>query len=234
MLFAGILTPLLKGLQLITGSELATGTWAWFVAESQELFVLFTITALIVVSVMIFSMEYQYSTASYIFTSSISRLRIYIAKMTALLLMICLMFSTAFVAQILFGSLLLPERISKSLLNHLFLSTLWFIFSYFLLSFFMVIIPILTRQFTVSAGVLLSILVLTFPIHYWMYIPYANPFLTPTVVTAKMLNTDGYLFGSYYSGISINLAGIILYLVLLSSVSLTIGIIRFKKMDAIS
>ena len=234
MLIAGIIAPLIKGLQFIAKNEGSVGTWNWFLSESQEMFAFCTITALIVASAVIFSMEYQYGMASYVFTLPASRAKIYVAKLAALLLMICLMFASAFLSQLLLGSLLFPEPISKPMFLKMIWSVLWYIFSYFLLSIVMVTVPILTKRFNISAGILLGYTLITFPIHYYLNNPYINPFLTPATVAAKIYNTEGYFFGSYYKGVTIDLVGLYLFLVLLAVILFAVGIICFKKTDVVS
>lgn len=233
MLLAGIFPPLIHAAQYATTTPAAADGWMFLLAENQELFAFCTLTAVLLAAIMIFSMEYQYGTASYIFTSATSRVKIYIGKLAALLLMICLMFAVSTAAQLLIGFAMLGSSIPPMLMTELLFCTVWYICAYFLLAVLAAMVVALTKRFVISAGILFGYLILSFPVHYFGYNPYVSPFLTPAVVASKIYDTGGYLFGNYYRGVAINIVDLTGFLVMLAIAAFAVGIVYYKKSDAI-
>jgi hypothetical protein len=128
--------------------------------------------------------------------------------------------------------MVVPEPISEVMLSMWLLSTGWNIASYFLLSILVSTVAILTRGFLISTAVVYGYLILTFPIHYYLHNPYINPLLSSVVAVAKIYGSDGYLFGSYYPNIPVNILGIAFFLIVLALMFMIVSIIYYKKSDA--
>lgn len=229
---ASFLPAMVRYLQYAFGRNGDTVSWEWFLASGQEITVFVMLTAVVLVSAFIFSMEYQYNTASYIFTSDVSRADIFISKQGSLLVIIAFLFAVSACSELLFGSIALRTALPKVLLLKFMEATVWYIFAYFLLSTAVSMLTVLMKRFAVSAAVVLGYLILVFPFHLKNNL-YICPFMTPTVVAAKLLDSDNYIFSSYYKGVTVNSAGAAVFLGILAVVSLTVGMLYYKKSDAI-
>jgi hypothetical protein len=94
-------------------------------------------------------------------------------------------------------------------------------------------VAIITRGFLISAALVYGYLVLTFPIHYYLHNPYINPLLSSVAAVAKIYDSDGYLFGSYYPNIQVNILGIAFFLIALALLFMIVSILYYRKSDAI-
>jgi ABC-type transport system involved in multi-copper enzyme maturation permease subunit len=226
--------PIIKAIQYATPETLVgNGEWSGFLSISQEINMFITLTVMIIVSAFIFSMEVQYDTASYLFTTTTPRVQIYIAKILSLLLQVSGMLFVNALAQLILGFLVVPKPISEEMLSMWLLSTAWNIASYFLLSILVSTVAIITRGFLISTAVVYGYLVLTFPIHYYLHNPYINPLMSSVVAVAKIYRSDGYLFGSYYPNVQVNILGIALFLIALALIFMMVSIMYYRKSDAI-
>jgi ABC-type transport system involved in multi-copper enzyme maturation permease subunit len=234
ILLGGIVPPVIKAIQYATPQTLiGNGEWSGFLSLYQETNMGITLTVMIIASAFIFSMEYQYETASYILTTTTPRVQIYVAKILSLLLQVSAMLVVNALAQLLFGSMVVPVPISEEMLSMWLLSTGWNIASYFLLSILVSTIAIITRRFIISTAVVYGYMILTFPFHYFLHNPYINPLLSPVIVAAKIYDSSGYIFGSYYPDIPVNTSAIALLLVALALIFMIVSIIYYKKSDPI-
>jgi ABC-type transport system involved in multi-copper enzyme maturation permease subunit len=234
ILLGGFVPPIIKAIQYATPQTLiGNGKWSGFLSTNQEINMFITLTVMIIASAFIFSMEYQYDTASYIFTTTTSRVQIYIAKILSLLLQVSGMLFVNALAQLLLGFMVVPEPISEMMLSMWLLSTGWNISSYFLLSILVSTVAIITRRFIISTAVVYGYMVITFPIHYFLHNPYINPLMSSVVVVAKIYNSNGYIFGSYYPNIQVNILDIVLLLIALALIFMIVSIIYYKKSDPI-
>jgi ABC-type transport system involved in multi-copper enzyme maturation permease subunit len=230
----GFLPPILKAIQYATPeTRVGNGEWSGFLSISQEINMFITLTVMIIVSAFIFSMEYQYDTASYLLTTTTSRAQIYFAKILSLLLQVSGMILVNAVAQLILGFLVVPAPISEGMISMWLLSTGWNIASYFLLSILVSTVAIITRGFLISTALVYGYLVLTFPIHYYLHNSYINPLLSSVVAVAKIYGSDGYLFGSYYPNIQVNILGIAFFLMALALLFMIVSIMYYRKSDAI-
>jgi len=229
---ASFLPAMIKYLQFAFGKNQATASWELFIASGQELMIFSMLTVVVLVSIFVFSMEYQYNTASYVFTSRISKVNLFIAKMISLLAIIASLFVVLAFSQLLFGFLALMVGLSWTLFFKFILVLAWHIFSYFLVSAMVVLVAVFTKRFVISAVVVLGYLMLVFPFHFTN--PYVCPFMIPTVIAAKIYGTNNYFLTDYYKNVSTNsiYAAVFLF-VALAIVSLIIGTICYKKSDTI-
>lgn len=229
---ASFLPAMVKYLQLIFGKRQANISWELFLASGQELMVLGMLTAVIFVSSFVFSMEYQYNTASYIFTSNISKVNIYVAKLISLLAIIASLFVISAFSQLLFGFLAIKVGLSWTLFFKFIKVIVWSIFSYFLVCAIVVMISVLIKKFVLSAVVILSYIIMVFPFHYSN--PYICPFMLPTVIAAKLYGSSNYIFTGYYKDVSnANIYAAVFTFFALAIASLTLGLICYKRSDAI-
>lgn len=234
ILLGGFVPPVIKAIQYaIPQTLIGNGEWSGFLSLYQETNMGITLTVMIIASAFIFSMEYQYETASYILTTTTPRVQIYIAKILSLLLQVSGMLVVNALAQLLLGSMVVPSPISEEMLFMWLLSTGWNIASYFLLSILVSTIAIITRRFIISTAVVYGYMILTFPFHYFLHNPYINPLMSPVIVAAKIYESNGYIFGSYYPDIPVNISAIALLLVALALVFMIVSITYYKKSDPI-
>jgi len=231
-IIACLIPALIKYLQYAFGGKGANTGWVGFLSTGQELMVLCVLTAIILVSCFIFSMEYQYNTASYIFTSSTSKVYIYIAKLVLLFAMIALFFLVSSISQLLFGYLAISEGFSGSLFAKFIEVNVWYIFAYFLLSTIIVMVAATIKRFVLSVVIIYGYYMLVFPFHLKGN-PYINPFMTPFIVAAKIFDSNDYIFTDYYKDISISITALAAFLAVLAVISLAVGILCYKKMDAV-
>lgn len=231
-IIASIIPAMVKYLQYVLEKKHDTVSWKWFLASHQEFTVLIMLMIVVLISSFVISMEYQYNTAPYIFTSGVSKTSIFIAKIIAVLAIIVCMFAASVISELLFGYLTLKSGLPLILLIKLMQVTVWYIFSYFLLSIIVVMLTVLTKRFVVSAVVVLGYIIMSFPFHLKNNI-YICPFMTPTAVAAKLYNSNNYIFTNYYSNVSVNNISAAIFITVLAIVSFVIGIICYKKQDAI-
>lgn len=231
-IIASFLPAMVKYLQFAFGKNLEAVSFEWFLASGEELMVLSMLTVVILVSNFIFTMEYQYNTTSYIFTSSTSKAKIFIAKIISLLAIIAFLFVISAFSQILFGYLALKSALPWLLFLKFIKVIVWYIFSYFLLSVMVVMLSVLIKKFILSSVVVLGYIIMVLPFHLKNNL-YICPFMTPTVVAAKLYGSSNYIFTNYYKDVSINNSGAVAFLVVLAIVSLIIGMSYYIKQDAI-
>lgn len=230
---ASLLPAMVKYLQFVFGKSQAETSWELFLASGQEIMFLGMLTAVVFVSSFVFSMEYQYNTASYVFTSSISKVNIFIAKMITLLGIIAILFIVLALSQLLFGFLALKVGLSWPLFFKFIMVIAWYIFSYFLVSAMVVLVSVLIKRFVISAVVVMSYLLLVFPYHAKNN-PYICPLMTPTVVASKIYDTSNYIFTDYFKDVPTNnIYAAVLLLVALAIASLILGLICYKRSDSL-
>jgi ABC-type transport system involved in multi-copper enzyme maturation permease subunit len=230
---ASIIPAIVKCLQYAFNKSENADAWKQFLGSGQEFMVLAMLTIVILVSSFIFSMEYQYKTSSYIFTSSTSKTNIFTAKLISTFAIIALLFIVSACSQLLFGYLVLKKGLSTTLLFKLAKVTLWYIVSYFLISTVVSMLSVLTKRFTVCTVAILGYIILVFPFHLKNNL-YVCPFMNPIVVAAKIYGSNNYIFTNYYKDVSVSNINTILFISILAIVSLIIGIIAYKKQDAIN
>jgi ABC-2 type transport system permease protein len=230
---ASLLPAVVKYLQFVSGKAQITAGWEFFLASGQELMFFGMLTVVILVSNFVFCMEYHYNTASYIFTSSISTVYIFVSKMICLLAMIASLFIVAAISQLLFGFLALKAGLSWILFYKFIKVIVWYIFSYFLVSAIVVMIAVLIKRFVVSAVIILGYILLVFPFHLKNN-PYISPFMIPTIVASRIYGTNNYVFTNYYKNVSANnIYSAVFFFVALAIASLVIGLICYKRIDAL-
>jgi hypothetical protein len=230
---ASIIPAMVKYLQYTLGKSHDTAGWEWFLASGQEYMVLSMLIAIVLVSSFIFCLEFQYNTVPYIFTSCTSKVNIFITKMISLLAIIAALFTASAFSELLFGFLAFKSGLSWILFSEFIKVIVWYIFSYFLLSTIVVMLAVLIKRFVISAVVVLGYFMLVFPFHLKNNL-YVCPFMTPTVVAAKLYGANNYIFSNYYKDISVNTIGVAAFLVVLAAISLTIGMILYNKQDVIA
>jgi ABC-2 type transport system permease protein len=233
VILGGILPSLVRAAQHSVYDFAPVDMWAWHLSAYQEIFVFCTAAVLIIVAVTIFTMEFQNGTASYIFTSATSRLKIYAAKLLILLLIIFVMFVTGAAMQLLMGSILLPIPITQNKLIQLIEITLWYIGTYFALAVFVAMVAAISKRFVISTGILFGYFILSFPVHYFGENPYVDIFMIPALGASKMYDSSVYLIGNYYDGVPIDIARLAGVLAVLALAALIIGIVAYKKTDTI-
>lgn len=226
----GLMPSLVRFLQGVFGKSSNAIDWNWFLTTHREIMVLCVLASVVLVSGFIFSMEYQYKTASYIFTSSVSKIKIFVSKMLSLLAVITLLQVVSAFGDLLFGFLLVKEGIPSNLMLKFVEVIGWYIFAYFLISIIVVMIVVLMKKFVVSSVIVLGYLMMVFPFHLKGN-PYICPFMSPTIVASKLFNSPDYIFSNYYKDISINNFGISTFLITIAVISMIVGIAKFKKVD---
>lgn len=232
VILAGCIPSLVKFLQQVLGESRGIVRWEWFVASNREIVVLCMFIALVLTSAFIFSMEYQYGTASYIFTAGISRIEIFISKMLSLLALIALLFVVSACSDLLFGFIAFGKGMPPELLKAFLKATGWFICSYFLLSAVIVMVVVLIKKFVLSVVVVMGYLMLVFPFHLKGNL-YILPFMTPAAVASEIFGTDNYILNNgYYKDITVNFPAVVVFLIVLAVISLLIGIMKYKNQEA--
>ncbi len=226
---ASLLPALVKYVQYASENGKDAAGWEWFLASSQEIFVFGMIITVVLVSSFIFSMEYQYNTLSYAFTSNVSRVKIFIAKTISILAILTFLVLVSALSQLLFGLLAIRTGLPGNLFVKFIKVTGWYIFSYFMVSAMVVMLTVFFKGFVLSAVVTMGYLMLAFPFHL-KFNPYILPLMTPTMVAAKLYGSTDYIFTSYYQDIAVNAIAEAVFLAALAAVSVTIGIIRYKKL----
>jgi len=232
VIVASFLPEVVKYLQYTFGKDQATASWQWFLASGQEFMVLLMITLVVSVSSFVFSLEYQYNTASYIFTSSTSKTNIFIAKAIALFFIIALAFLSLAFSELLLSYLALKTAIPGQLFLNFLKVIGWYILSYYLLSLVVVMLTVFIRKFIIVNVVVLGYIMLVFPFHLKNNL-YISPFMIPTVVAAKIYGSANYIFTDYYKDVSINNIQVVVFLVILAMVTMIIGMRSYKNQDAI-
>lgn len=227
-----LVPALIKYLQYNFGNQGEAASWVRFLSTGQELNVLCMLIAVILISCFVFCMEYQYGTASYIFTSGSSKGNIFIAKMALILIIFAFLFFISSLSQLCFGYLAIKSGIPGPLFLKLVEVTAWYIFANFLLSTIIAMVAVVTKRFVLSAVVVFGYYMLVFPFHVKGN-PYINPFMTPMVVAARIFNSNDYIFSGYYKDITINITALTVFLAGLAMISLAIAILCYKKMDAV-
>ena len=231
-IIANFIPALIRWLQYTFGSVSGEVRWERFLSSGQEIMVLCMLISVILVSCFVFSMEYQYNTASYIFTSGSPRVSIFLSKLVSLLVIIAILFIVSFISQLFFGILTIKAGIPGPVFLKLLEVTAWYIFSYFLLSAVIAMVVVLTKKIVISSVIVFGYFMLVFPFHLKNN-PYICPFMTPVVVAAKMYGSTDYYFSGYYIDSPVNIAGMAVFIVVLAIISLTIGITCYKKLDAV-
>lgn len=229
---ANFLPPIVKYLQYIFSKSKGPAGAELYLTSGQELMVLSMLTTVVLVSGFVFTMEYQYNTASYIFTSGTSKASIFTAKLIFLLTVIALLFSVSALSEVLFSCLATGDGVSWSLFLKLLKVTGWYVFSYFLLSIIVVMISVFTKKFVVSAVIALGYIIMIFTFHLKNNV-YICPFMTPSIVAAKIYGSSNYILTNYYKDIAVNYYGITIFLVILAAISMIIGINCYRKQDAV-
>jgi ABC-2 type transport system permease protein len=229
-IIGSILPALVKFLQYI-GQSKESG-WEWFLASKQDIMVFGMLITIVLISSFLFSMEYRYNTISYIFTSKVSRINIFLSKCICLFCIIALLQAVAALSYLLFGFLAIKEAIPGALLGEFLKVSVWYIFSFFLVSAIVVMCAVLTKKFVITAVFVFGYLMLVFPVHLKGN-PYILPLMTPSVIASKIFNTGNYILVTYFKGISVNSAAVIAFLVLAAAVCAAISIVSIKKSDAV-
>lgn len=231
-MLASVIPPMIRFIQYAFGSNGDAASWERFLSTGQEIGVFCMLTAVILVSCFIFTMEYQYRTASYLFTSGASKTNIFIAKILAVLVITALLFVVSAFSQLLFGYLTIRTGLAWAFLLTFIKVTAWYVLAYFLLSALVAMVAVLLKKFVLSAVVNFGYFMLVFPFHLKSD-PYINPFMSPTVVAAKLYDAKDYIFTGYYKDIPVSIPGIAVFLLSLAIVSLAVGMVCYKRMDAI-
>ncbi len=230
VILAGCIPSLVKFLQQVLGEDRDKVRWEWFIAQNREIMVYCMFTVLVLTSSFVFSLEYKYGTVSCIFTSSISRIKIYISKMLSLFAMLLLLFVISACADLLLGFIAFGKGMPSDLMLAFVKTTAFYIVSYFLLSTIVVMVVILLKRFVLSVVVVMGYLMLVFPFHL-KYSPYILPFMTPAFVATKIFGNDNYIFYKGYSGFSLDFFEVVVFLVVLAAVSVMVGLSRYAKQE---
>ncbi len=231
-LIAGILPSIVKFLQFLSGNTDKVDSWQWFLASRQEIMVFGVLITVILSSSFIFNMEYQYGTASYIYTSRVPKIQIFMAKLLTIFAVVVLIFAVTLVSELLFGVIAIKAAIPKALLLKLIKVTVWYMLSYGLLSTIVVLISVLTKRFVLTSVILFGYLMLVFPFHLKNNI-YISPFMTPAAVAAGIFGSDNYILVSYFRDVAVNTTAAAMFIIVLAAVSLGLGLIAYQKSDAI-
>jgi hypothetical protein len=231
-LMAGILPSMVKFLQFIFGSTGKVDSWLWFLASRQEIMVLGVLITVVLVSSFIFNMEYQYGTASYINTSRVPKIQIFLAKLLTIFAVVILLFAATLLSELMFGFIAIKTAIPGSLLLKLIKATAWYILSYGLLSTIVVLISVLTKRFALTSVIILGYMMLVFPFHLKNNI-YISPFMTPAAVAARIFGSNNYILVSYFKDAAVNTTAAAMFIVALAAVSLVLGAVAYQKSDAL-
>lgn len=231
-LIAGILPSIVKFLQFFSGNTDKVDSWQWFLASRQEIMVFGVLITVILSSSFIFNMEYQYGTASYIYTSRVPKIQIFMAKLLTIFAVVVLIFAVTLVSELLFGVIAIKAAIPKALLLKLIKVTVWYMLSYGLLSTIVVLISVLTKRFVLTSVILFGYMMLVFPFHLKNNI-YISPFMTPAAVAARIFGSDNYILVSYFRDVTVNTTAAAMFIIVLAAVSLGLGLIAYQKSDAI-
>jgi ABC-2 type transport system permease protein len=225
-----ILPAVVKLLQYLGQSD--NNSWEWFLASKQEIMVFGMLITIVLISSFLFSMEYRYNTASYIFTSKASRYSIFIAKIMCLFCIVTFLEVVSALSYLLFGLIAIKGVIPAALFSKFIEVTVWYIFSFFLVSVIVAMLSVLTKKFVISTVIAFAYLMLVFPVHLKGN-PYVLPFMTPSVIASKIYNTDNYIFVGYFKAISVNSLAVILFLALTAAISIIVSLIGLKRSDAV-
>ncbi len=229
-LIASVIPSIVKYLQYVFGENSHNIGWEWFLSSAQEIKVFSMVTTVVLISTFIFSMEYQYNTASYLFTSKVSKFHILIAKLTCLVCLITLINAVSALSQLLFGIVALKTALSMNLFISLIKVTLWYAFSYSLLSVLVSMLAVVIKKFTLSSVLVLSYLMLVFPFHLKNN-AYICPLMTPTLVAAKLFHSNDYIFTNYYKDVTINNTFSAAFLIILAAAALSLSLLYYKNSD---
>ncbi len=231
-LIAGILPSMVKFFQFIFGNTDKDDGWKWFLASRQEIMVLAVVITVVLVSSLIFTMEYQYGTASYIYTSRVPKIQIFLAKLLTIFAVVTMLFAVTLSSELLFGYLAIKTPIPGALLLKLIKVTVWYMLSYGLLSTIVVLISVLTKRFVLTSVIVLGYMMLVFPFHLKNNI-YISPFMTPAAVVARIFESNNYILVSYFKDIAVNTTAAAVFIIALAAISLASGLIVYQKSDAL-
>jgi ABC-type transport system involved in multi-copper enzyme maturation permease subunit len=232
VMISGILPSLIKFLQFLFSKDSGEQSWEAFLTTGKEILVLGILITVILVPAFLFSMEYHYKTVSYMLTSGVSRIHIYLSKLISLFLVISSLLAVSGLSELLFGFILFRTVISGTLLFKFLTVTLWYAVAYFLLSSVVIMVSALTKRFVITSVITLGYFMMTFPFQLKNSI-YLCPFMTPAAVAAKLYGTD-YIFNNAYKDMTINNLSVLGYLIVLAVIATSVGLSLYKNSDAAS
>ncbi|AEY67050.1 ABC transporter permease [Clostridium sp. BNL1100] len=231
-LIAGILPSIVKFLQFIFESTDKVDSWQWFLASRQEIMIFGVLITVVLASSFIFNMEYQYGTASYIYTSRVPKIQIFLAKLLTIFAVVILLFAVTFASELLFGVIAIKTAVPGALLLKSIKVTVWYILSYGLLSNIVVLISVLTKRFVLTSVIIFGYMMLVFPFHLKNNI-YISPFMTPAAVAARIFGSNNYILVNYFKDAAVNITAAAVFIIALAAVSLALGLIVYQKSDAL-
>lgn len=232
LMISGILPSLIKFLQLSFSKDTGNQNWEVYLTTGKEILVLGILITVILVSGFLFNMEYHYKTVSYMLTSGVSRIQIYISKLISLFGVIASLLVVSGLSELIFGILLVKTVISGTLFVNFLKVTLWYVMTYFLLSCVVIMVSVVTKRFVITSVITLGYFIMTFPFQLKNSI-YLCPFMTPAAAAAKLYGTN-YIFNNAYKDMAINSLSVLGYLVVLAVISTTVGLVLYKNSDAVS
>jgi hypothetical protein len=228
---AAVLPPAVKCLRHAFGGLDRASTWRGFLASGQELAVFGMLTAVMLISAFIFTMEHQYGTAAALFTTGARRLAVFGAKMAVLAVVVAALLVLSVGSQLLFGALTAADGLTAAALGPLAAVTAWYAVSYVAIAGMVALPAVLTKRFTPTAVITLGSYILLFPFHAKN--AYACPFLTPTIVAARMWGSTDYLFTFDYGKLSTGVIPAGGFLLCCAAVCLALGASVFARSDAV-
>ncbi len=232
LMISGILPSLIKFLQLSFSKDTGNQNWEVYLTTGKEILVLGILITVILVSGFLFNMEYHYKTVSYMLTSGVSRIQIYISKLISLFGVIASLLVVSGLSELIFGILLVKTVIPGTLFVSFLKVTLWYVMTYFLLSCVVIMVSVVTKRFVITSVITLGYLIMTFPFQLKNSV-YLCPFMTPAAAAAKLYGTN-YIFNNAYKDMAINSLSVLGYLVVLAVISTTVGLALYKNSDAVS
>jgi bacitracin transport system permease protein len=228
---ASVLPPAVKFLRHAFGNFTEASSWRGFLSSSQELAVFSMLITVMLLAAFLFTMEYQYGTAGAVFTTGTRRSAIFGAKIAVLGVVIVALLAISAASQLLFGALSAAEPLPAGLLGQFASVTALYAFSYVALAAVVALPAVLTKRFTLTAVITLGYYVMIFPFHTKN--AYVCPFMTPTVVAAKLYGSIDYIFSFTYESLSVSVLSAAAFLACLAGVSYTIGVTAFRTSDAL-
>lgn len=228
VMLAGSIPSLVKFLQHSFAQNGSMYGWEWFAASNREVSVFLILTAVTMATAFVFSMENWYGTVSSIFTTRTSRTQIFISKLLAVSALILLILVTSACSDLIFGWIAFGEGLPAELLNRYVKAVLWLVLSYILVSCIIAAITVITRKFVLSAVIAMGYLMLVFPWHLKGN-AFICPFMTPTIIAARIFGTGNYIFTNYYTGTGVDSTAAILSLAVLAAAMSAIGLICYRK-----
>jgi len=227
---AAFLPPAVEFARSISGHS-DRPEWLAFLSSRQELAVSGMIIMVMLLAAWIFTMEYQHGTAGALFITGVKRIEIFTAKMVALSAVITGLLILSAASQLLFGALAVGKPLPAPVFWQFVSVTVWYVFSYIMLAAVVVLPAVLTKRFVLTAVITLGYYILIFPFHTKN--AYVCPFMTPTIVAAKLYGSDNYIFGSSYDNLTTGVLPAGAVLACLAAAALAAGAVIYRKSDAV-